>query len=184
MRMSELELDPQVITTLREMLQQREYKIDDDVDSDAEDELPTHLIATKPDGKQIVVFTSIVPKYNIKSFHNTVASMNELKIKHGIVVYTTITPATKKKIADTDAIRLTIESFTDQELRYNPTKHRLVPLHTRLNADECKAFKEKYGTKIKVIKVDDVISRFYAFQKGDIIKITRRSGYVDYRIVK
>jgi len=179
--MTETHYDSRVFTTLCEMIEQRNYIIETKFD---EDSIPSSIVATKPNGEKVVIFSEIVDKYNIKKFHTTVSHMNEMKIKHGIIVFTSITPATKKKIIDTEAIKLTIESFFEQDLKYNPTKHRLVPQHRQLSPKECQDFKEKYGTKINVIKIDDVISRFYGFQKGDIIEIVRNNGYVNYRIVK
>lgn len=171
------ESDPQVIQTLYEMLQQRGYTVDINEDDE-------QFTATKPDGEQVVIFSNIAEKYDVNSFRATVATMNELNIKHGIIVYSSITPATKTKISSTEAIQLTIERFEANQLRINPTKHHLVPLHEKLSRSESKEFKKQYGTNIKIIKSDDVISRFYAFRKGDIIKITRNTGYIDYRVVK
>jgi DNA-directed RNA polymerase subunit H (RpoH/RPB5) len=34
------------------------------------------------------------------------------------------------------------------------------------------------------MRKDDPIVKFYDYQKGDLIKIIRKNGYITYRIVK
>jgi DNA-directed RNA polymerase I, II, and III subunit RPABC1 len=81
-----------------------------------------------------------------------------------------------------------IELFIQEELQYNITKHRLVPEHIRLSPDEAKEFKEKFGLRHPAILLTDPISRFFAYKRGDVIKIMRKTGrgdpFVTYRIVK
>ena len=77
-----------------------------------------------------------------------------------------------------------IELFNVDDLQFNITKHILVPLHKKLNKEECKEFKEQYGSSIPVLLKSDPVCRFYNFQKGDIIQITRRNSFVSYRIVR
>ncbi len=47
-----------------------------------------------------------------------------------------------------------------------------------------KKFTDKYGQKFPFIRKDDQIARFYNYQRGDVIKITRNDGFITYRIVK
>ena len=44
--------------------------------------------------------------------------------------------------------------------------------------------KEKYGDTFPSLLKSDPISRFYGYNKGDIIKVTRKNGIVIHRIVK
>ena len=44
--------------------------------------------------------------------------------------------------------------------------------------------KKKYGTKIPILKLDDPISRFYNYKKGDIIEITRYDNNICHRMIK
>ena len=79
------------------------------------------------------------------------------------------------------------ELFEENELQYNITKHYLVPKHELLfekGSKGAKEFKEKYSDKFPIILKTDPISRFYGFNKGDIIKVTRKGDVVMYRIVK
>ena len=77
-----------------------------------------------------------------------------------------------------------IELFEHKTLRYNITKHRLVPKHTALSKKASHQFKEKYGTKIPILLRTDPIVQFYNFQRGDIIRIDRQDGFVTFRIIK
>jgi DNA-directed RNA polymerase subunit H (RpoH/RPB5) len=47
-----------------------------------------------------------------------------------------------------------------------------------------KVIREKYGNALPFILKTDPVSRYYYFQKNDLIKITRRNGTITYRIVK
>ena len=65
--------------------------------------------------------------------------------------------------------------------------HYLVPKHEleyKKGTVGCANFKKKYGEDIPIIMKSDPISRFYGYERGDIIKVTRKNGYVMFRIVK
>lgn len=163
--------------TCLEMLQQREYEI-----TDTEEE--NRVIALKPDdGESVVVYFVQIPKFNVKSMAEYISLMNELGISHGIIVYkNTVTAMTKKAIEQSSEMRL--ELFTEEDLQYNITKHRLQPTFIKLSRTEAEDFKEKYGLKYPTLRKDDPIALFYDYSRGDIIKIVRNSGHVTYRIVK
>ena len=159
----------------KEMLLQRGFEIVDE-----EDERITCL---KKDGSLICVFLSNIPKLDVERIKDYITLMNELTVNHSIIVYkNTVTPYAKQIIQSSED--MLIEIFSENELQYNPTKHRLVPKHEILNEEEAKNFKEKYNGKFGGILVNDPISRFYGYKKGDVIRIIRNSNYITYRIVK
>lgn len=166
------------IKTVKELITQRGYRI---ADEDGE-----KIIGTNPTGKQVVVFKTPVSKFNVDRVKEYISLLHKMEKNHCIVIYSDcVTPMTKKLIEN--SVDVKIELFTLEELQYNITRHRLVPKHTPLSPDEGKAFKKEFGMKIGTILRSDPIARFYDFQRGDIIKITRNSGdstYVTYRIVK
>ena len=82
------------------------------------------------------------------------------------------------------ASNIIFELFAMEDLQYNIINHKLQPKFTRLNDKDCKDFKEKYGTKFPIMRKNDPVSCFFGYNKGDIIKIERKSGYITYRIVK
>jgi len=158
-----------------EMLTQREYDI---IDNEGD-----KLIALKPDGNQIIVFFSTSSKFNVKNIQVYIALMNEMEIFHSIIVYKEdITSFTKKAIEQ--SLEMKFELFSEEDLQYNITKHKFQPQFHKLSLEETEEIKNKYGTSFPIIRKDDPISRFYDYQKGDIIKIIRNNNYISYRIVK
>jgi len=114
-----------------------------------------------------------------------ISLIQKININHCILLYEGApTPAVKNVINTISDIGIMIELFNVDDLQFNITKHILVPLHKKLNKEECKEFKEQYGSSIPVLLKSDPVCRFYNFQKGDIIQITRRNSFVSYRIVR
>ncbi len=164
--------------TCLEMLQQRAYKITKRDD-------PTRILATKPDGKPMIVFFTNVSKFNVKNAQVCIADMNDMDIFHSIIVYKdSVTAFTRKAISK--SIEMKIELFAEKDLQYNITKHRLQPIFEKLPDEEAEAFKKKFGVKFGVMRNDDPISRFYAYNRGDMIRVTRGETikFVTYRLVR
>ena len=161
--------------TCLEMLEQRNYEI-----LDPEDD---RITALKPDGIQVIVFLSDSVKFNVKNIQMYINIMGELQIFHAIIIYKdSITAFTKKAIEQ--SLEMTFELFAVEDLQYNITKHVLQPKFECLPIDEGTKFKKQFGTRFATIRRDDPISRFYGYNKGDVIKITRPNNYISYSIVK
>lgn len=161
-----------------EMINQRGYKI---LDQDDE-----RILADKPDNTQMCIFLSNYSKFNVESIQEYLSMMKKMDLNHCIIVYKdNITPVAQK-IVD-DSFDMDIELFSEDELQYNITKHYLVPLHEimyKKGTPDCIAFKKKYTDKFPILLKSDPVCRFYNYDKGDIIKITRQNEYVSFRIVK
>lgn len=165
--------------TCVEMIEHRGYKI---VDRDEE-----RILATKPDGTHMCVFVAPSHKFNVESIQEYISMMKKMSLSHCIIVNKdNATPIAKKIIEDSPD--LDIELFYVDELQYNITKHYLVPKHElafKKGTKEYTAFKKKYmADNFPILLKTDAVARFFAFQKGDIIKITRPNGVISYRIVK
>lgn len=160
-----------------EILQQRNYSI---IDKDDE-----RIFASKPDGSKMCVFISNSARFNVETIHEYISMMSKMEINHSIIVYQdTVTPVAKKIIEE--STDLNIELFHVNELQYNITKHYLVPNHQimfKKNTVGCINFKKKYSSKFPLLQKNDPVGRFYGFESGDIIKITRDDGIM-FRIVK
>jgi DNA-directed RNA polymerase I, II, and III subunit RPABC1 len=167
-------MDSVVIETLKEMLEQRGYTVYDTDEG---------IVGRKGTKGAVIVFFNIGPKVNNERIQDYIARMKSLCINHCIIVYSQSITSQAQKIVD-ELQDMRMELFSYDSLRYNITKHRLVPKHTQLTKAEGKAFKETYGTKIPVLLATDPVARFYDFQKGDIIKIERLNGFVCFRIIK
>ena len=80
-----------------------------------------------------------------------------------------------------------------KKLQFNPTKHELVPKHSKISEEDADKLLVKYNLKNKfqlpIILRDDVISQYYNYQQGDIIKITNTASslnkeYIFFRFIK
>jgi len=163
------------VKTLYEIIDQRNYKISEKAEN--------YFIAVKLNGKKILVFTKFVVKFNVDSVKEFIKISNDLGIYHCIIVYTdTVTSIAKKLIEN--SVDIKIELFMSTELQFNITQHRLVPTHIKLLDADSKKFKKQFGLKFPAILKTDPISRFYGYEKGDVIKIIRSNNYIMYRIVK
>ena len=156
-----------------EMLLQRGYSIIDH----------ENMTALKPDGNQAIVFFNESPSFDTKSMKEIFSVMSETGVNHSIVVYKDkVTPATKSTLEQSDDMK--IELFAEEDLQFNITKHRLQPIFEKLSEDEATEFKKTFGMKYGTLRLDRPIARFYDYRRGDVIRIKRSDGYINYRIVK
>ena len=161
--------------TCTEMLEQRGFEIilRDDM----------MLRALKPCGDHIVVFFHNNSKLNKNDMGKYMTMMKDQNCQHSVIVYMNDITSMSSKSVD-QSIELKIELFTFEELQFNITKHRLQPSKfVKLSAEENLHFKRTYGMKFPIMKSSDPISRFYDYDKGDVIEITQKSGLVTHRIV-
>lgn len=167
-----------IIQTCSEMIIQRGYIVSTDINKEYND----RIIYDK-DNHKICVFTTVISKFGVDRVTEYISAINEMKIDHCIVIYSNgVTPAANKVLSETTDIR--IELFNDKELRYNITKHRLVPQHIKLSDDEAIDFKNKYGINFGTLFTSEAIARFYDYKPGNIIKIIRMNDSIGYRVVK
>jgi DNA-directed RNA polymerase I, II, and III subunit RPABC1 len=192
--MSEIDANKttKAIETLKEMITQRGYAIEDSNDMNTDDDMDdgiqtitgTRLYNKKLD--KIIIFATPISKFNVDRVKEFVSILNTVDINHCICVYTdTVTSMAQKLIENTTEFQ--IELFTLQELQYNITKHILVPTHICLTDEESKEFRKQFGIRFPVILTTDPVCKFYNFKRGGIIKIIRKSNdneYITQRIVK
>jgi len=161
-----------------QMLEQRNYSI-----LDRDDE---RILAQKPNNEPMCVFFATASKFNVESIQEYILMMKKMNLNHSIIVYKeNVTPVAKKIIDETKEFK--IELFQVDELQCNITTHYLVPkheIHCKKGTKDCIKFKKLYSDNFPIILRSDPISRFYDYDKGDVIKITDSDGYVTFRIVK
>lgn len=163
-----------VRTTCLEMLDQRGFAIAEDCEE--------YILGEKSETDAIAVFFETSQKLDTDKVKLYISKMKELDLNACIIVCKDDITAPAKKVIE-ELQEFKIEIFKETALRYNITKHRLVPKHTLLSKSEAQDFKRKYGTKIFVLLKTDPIAQFYNFQRGDIVRIDRSDGVV-FRIVK
>lgn len=163
--------------TVKDILDKRSYKIIEDNEEH---------IKGENGRKSIIVFKTYITKINIEKIKEYITHLNNIKLNKCILIYSgNITPMAIKLINVSSNIK--IELFTLDELQYNITKHRLVPRYEKLNLEDSKEFKKKYGLKFPVMLMKDPVRRFYDFQRGDIIKVIDKCSndtIIRFRIVK
>lgn len=158
-----------------EMLTQRKYDIIEQSEG--------FLKAIKPDGETICVFITDISKFNNVRAQEYIGIMNDMEIEHSIIVYkNNVTSAVKNIKQNFQGMK--IELFSQEELQYNITTHKYQPKFEILSAKDADQFRRTYDTKFPVMLKTDPISRFYGYQKGDIVKVTRKNGYIMYRLVQ
>lgn len=161
--------------TCIEMMEDRGYSV---IDSDDDNILFENL----NDGERVLSCIFEEPKLNVSNIKDMILMLNENDLKHGIIIYDEIiTSAAKKSI---DILQdYCIETFSMDELKYNITKHRLVPKHTKTTEEEYKELK-KFVTKLPVMLKTDPICRYYNYKSGNVIRVERFDGNIIYRIVR
>jgi len=70
-----------------------------------------------------------------------------------------------------------LQYFHIKNLLFNPTKHQLVPKHTKLTTEETNEMMEQYLIKGKAqmpfILHNDVIAKWMGLKQGDVVRIDR-----------
>lgn len=163
-----------------EMFEQRLYKDIAHVDD--------RIVAIKRDGSSVCAFLTLNIKLNTEITQQYLTIMKDLDISHGIILYKDTVTSSAKKIIDIfneSNMDSKIELFLIEELQYNITKHRLQPeKFEKLSEEDNKAFKKVYGSNYPIMLTTDKIARFYGYQKGDILKVYHKNGYITYLFVK
>ncbi len=161
-----------VLITVVEMFLQRGYK-------KVKKKQKTIVGYEKVKGKKnkVCAFAYIIEKLDINEIKHHFTKIKELGLKHAILIYRgSPTSSVKNVIIDAKNMGITIEIIPVIDIINNPTKHELVPKHTRVTGKELKNVKKFIGkdiNRLPKIFTSDPISRFLFFKKGDIILVNR-----------
>lgn len=171
-----MDLLPTIKKNLKEMLEDRKYKYESVNDEE------NYMIYKNGDKKVIVYFSTYNDKANKEYVRNKIIKTEEMEIKHIILVSEDgLTPSANKYI---QTYPLTIEFFLFDELKFNITKHKLVPKHVLLNHKESLEIINYYGKlRLPQIKQKDIVSRYFKAEVGQIFRIYRNEGGMFYRLV-
>ncbi|KAL7720927.1 ATP-cone domain-containing protein [Entamoeba marina] len=136
----------------------------------------------------IIVFFAKDDKLKVETFTNYLGEVETQGCTKAIIVYHgQLSSVVKQSI---ERSKCQWEVMQEDELIVNVTKHVLVPKHILLSNEEKEALKKKYQVTVsqlpRLLKTDP-ICRYYGFQRGDVIKIVRKSEtagrYITYRAV-
>ncbi|KAL6069052.1 DNA-directed RNA polymerases I, II, and III subunit RPABC1 [Balamuthia mandrillaris] len=144
--------------------------------------------ATSPNG--VFVFWPEEAKPGVSVLKPLFQKMMDKDVRSAIlIVRVGLTPTSKKAVHEM-AVRFKMECFTEKELMVNITEHKLVPRHVLLSDKQRDRLLSKYKLRVDQlpqIKESDPVARYYALQKGQVVKIIRDSPtsgtYVTYRLV-
>ncbi|KAH7650068.1 DNA-directed RNA polymerase 2 [Cryptosporidium bovis] len=138
----------------------------------------------------ICYFADESKKTGVKPIRDIVEKMDEHSIQRAILISQNVLTA-HAKVAILDAApKHYIESFLENELLVNITKHELVPRHILLSDEDKAQLLERYKikeTQLPRIQFADPVARYFGLSKGQVVKIIRPSEtagrYVTYRLV-
>jgi DNA-directed RNA polymerase subunit H (RpoH/RPB5) len=193
-----MEVD-RILTHLAEMLEARGEDISEFVEH--ADAVPRaryyseRIVLNTPETTLFFVFKKELMKELTREFkdHETPAEfLAAYKSKNIILVATEPpSPAVQNTLQGYDRsfgpLGGSLQLFLKRELLYNPSRHELVPKHTKLTTPEIEALKERYMLKSKLqlphIHRNDVMAKWLGLRHGDVVRITRyndTSGEYDY----
>ena len=135
----------------------------------------------KKDEKLVVHYADISTskQLGVEVINEFIHNMDKNKSKNGIIITPIpLSSTSKKKISE--LLTYNIYIFTESEMSYDPTEHFLVPKHRALSVNEQRELLQKNNISIDqlpVILTSDIIARYYGFQTGQIIEITRTNLY-------
>jgi DNA-directed RNA polymerase subunit H (RpoH/RPB5) len=170
----------QAIKVISEMLIDREYKIEY-IDLNLTREKNFYVKANKQNSN-IIVFINDDEKLNIQGIKDKISVMNREGSNSCIIIYKSNVTSSAKKSLET--LEYEFELFALYELQLNITRHRLVPRHSKVLPSEKEHLEKNYKGKLPILLHTDPISRYYAFKRGEYIRITRKDGSIIYRVVK
>jgi DNA-directed RNA polymerase I, II, and III subunit RPABC1 len=172
-------MEKQAIHVLREMIIDRGYRME--YQSETNDQ-PYCIKACNLKNDIILCFLTDEDKLNIQGIKDKMSIMNKEGAMRCIVVYRSSVTSSAKKSLET--LEYDFELFGIHELQLNITKHRLVPRHAKATDAEKEELDKNFKGKLPFLLHNDAVSRYYAFKKGEYIRITRKDGTIIYRIVK
>ena len=103
---------------------------------------------------------------------------------HLIIIYNGSFTSSVKKIVEISD-NLEIELINENRLKYNITKHSLVPKHTLVTdkSELLELYKLKLSNIPVILKTDPIVE-WYNWKPGNIVRIDRHDNSTAYRIIK
>jgi DNA-directed RNA polymerase I, II, and III subunit RPABC1 len=165
----------------RELLEARGYSIYRDFHND----FYPKIIGKKDQEIFIQLVFIIDQKLNVEPLNKIIKYLIDHNINHCILVHTGNNVSAKVLEISHNLLVLNtkLEFFPYSNLKFNITKHELVPKHELVVGKEAQELKKKFGKFLIVILSTDPVSRFYGFNRGDVVKIYRKDQTIIYRKV-
>lgn len=149
------------------------------------------------EGEKIVAYFADIPEKNstmgVESLKEFLHELEEQKSKNGIII-TSKQLSSKAKKEMERLVTYNVQVFLESEMGYDPIEHYLTPEHILLTEEEQREFLTKNDISIDQLPIildTDMISRYYGYIPGQVIKINRINMYdtlvpksISYRAVK
>lgn len=159
-------MNPKVIQTIIEMLDDRQYKIED----------KNNIIGIDENKKTLKVYFIEEPKVGIKHINEILENMETEYIDFSIIVITgSISSFAKQLLVGNTHIQL----FHEDELCFNITHHEYVPKHQLLSQDEKIDMMKLFNINEKQIPriyTSDPVCKYFGGKRGNVFKITRHEN--------
>lgn len=143
-----------------------------------------YIKCTNLEGNEVYIFIFTNDKLNINGIKEYVSILETDNIKNSIIVYADDITSSARKFVISLTDTINIELFAFKEMMYNLTQNKYYNKHEKLNSKDAAQFISTYGKDIPVLLKNDIVVRYFNFQKGDIIRIYRNNGTISYRILK
>lgn len=191
--------------TIREMLIDRGYNVDNLPEEITMEEATMKLnnmmfdILVKHGEEEhwmFVKFYTDAKSFGKKELQHVVETVREKysdKELHFIILLSQDpTPPAKKEMENSPETYKYVEIQLADQYIFNITKHKLVPKHERLSAEEVQQVLIQFHCKkseLPKMLTTDPVSKYYAYQPGDVIRITRNQvpttgSAIYYRVVR
>jgi len=133
--------------------------------------------------EKVIALISPVEKLNVDEIKIANALMTNEDSNHALIVYENVpTSAVKNAVGNMVELGLEIELWSADDLQFDITEHKLVPRHEKVDQKLVKTFPDK--ANLPILLKSDIVSRFYNYRKGEIIRVFRRDGTIVFRIVR
>jgi len=178
--------------TVFQLLKDRRYVIADsqmlsveEFENYKDDEEDITTTFQKKNGLKILLMWHIKEGLGISIVQDCCKRMQESQVDSALLIkYGKMTPAANAALST--EVTKNIQVFDVDELLNNVTTHSLVPTHELLPREEQEKLLETYKvTRIQLPRIfsADPIVKYYAWKKGNIVKITRKGGDIYYRCI-
>lgn len=200
--MDDIEIYKKTWNTCLELMNDREFNYDSLYKNLNDDEFKylisnnnLNLIGKNPKKNSILYISFIllnkIKTVNIKDLIKAIDKEIDNNMSHDLIIVLKNKPTTIIKKLEKEYNNLQI--MYCKQLVINPTKHKLVPKHQKINEVELNKLLSDYciynKSQLPIILRDDPIVRYYNFKSGDVLKIDASLGsfntsYFSYRYVR
>jgi len=154
-----------IANTVREMYMQRGYT--------QIEEKGEQLFAVDGDNNKVVAIIKIFDNLKKPQFNIYYPLLESLKVNRIILICEKISQNVSEILSEFEQTKnIVFETHKPKELKINITKHVYYSRHEVLSFEESEMFKKTCNLKdLPIILKTDPVSKFFAFSKGDIIRV-------------